>query len=168
LWGAIVVIDTEDAIDFIGSCDGNGADVDICCQMQFQCATEVLEGKSVVAAFGIHGKLMNGVLNIGLHGRESDIHTVGGQRGGIEGAESRVACLTADVVEDGGGGRVLRGGGIDAASNSSIDGNEVATDPVEGSAAEGSFTILRSAVFHGGAELGAVGSLLLVAGGEGE
>jgi len=165
---ASVVVDTECAIDFIGSGDNYTADVDIGGQVQLQGSAEVLEGKGVVAALGIHGELMDGVLNIGLSGWEGDVHTVGSQRGGVEGAESGVAYLTTDVVENGGGGRFLRRGRVDAATISAIDGNAVATDPVEGSAAEGGLAVLAGAVLHRGTELGAVGSLLLVAGSEGE
>lgn len=59
--------------------------------MQFQRTAEVLEVKGVIAAFGVHGELVDGVLNVGLRGGEGDVHAVGGQGGGIEGAERCVA-----------------------------------------------------------------------------
>ena len=59
--------------------------------MQFQRTAEVLEVKGVIAAFGVHGELVDGVLNVGLRDGEGVVHAVGGQGGGIEGAERCVA-----------------------------------------------------------------------------
>ena len=162
------IVYCESAVNRAISSDGDAGDVNVGLgKVKCEHTAEVLEGELVVAALGIHGELVDRALNVGLCSGKGNVHAIGGQRGGVEGAEGTVARLSAHIVKYGNCGRGLRGGTVDACTCGAVDGNLVASHPVEVKAVEGCLAVLRGAVLYRGTELRAVAQgVLLLAGGQ--